>query len=198
MADRTIIMDLGIGNLSNVQKVVGGRITCKPGDIERADKIVLPGVGNFGDVMESLEPISGHIRDAASEGKYILGICLGMHLFFRSSEEGRGSGLDLIPGEVSRLRGVRIPHIGWNRVMIAKDSPLFEGIEDGSYFYFVHSYHPVPEKKEHVACTTRYGEPGDELEFVSAVRKDNVFGVQFHPEKSSLNGLKLLNNFREL
>ncbi len=193
----TVILDLGIGNLSNVQKVTGGKVTHDTDDISRAEKIILPGVGNFGDVMESLQTIKYDIIDAAKEDKYILGICLGMQLFFRTSEEGKGEGLGIMDGVVSRFRGVRTPHIGWNRLFMGRECPLFKGITDESYFYFVHSYFVEPEDIDCVAGTTVYGDE-DPVRFPSVVWERNIFGVQFHPEKSSSNGLRLLKNFKEL
>lgn len=192
------IVDLGIGNLANVRKALGGVITSDPYEIERADKIVLPGVGNFGAVMKRLEPLKGTILDAINEGKPFLGICLGMQLLFEWSEESEGKGLEVFKGNVVKFRGVRVPHIGWNQVFPAKECPLFEGIKNGSYFYFVHSYYVNPQDKEVIAAITDYESKGNKVVFPSAVCKDNVFGVQFHPEKSSKNGLRLLENFRRL
>ncbi len=189
------IVDLGIGNLANVRKALGGVITNDPYEIDRAEKIVLPGVGNFGAVMERLEPLRGVILDTINEGKPFLGICLGMQLLFEESEESPGSrGLGVFEGKVVRFRGVRTPHIGWNQVFPSKECPLFEGIKEGAYFYFVHSYYVNPRDEEVVAAKTDY----ESMVFTSAVCKDNVFGVQFHPEKSSKNGLRLLKNFRRL
>ncbi len=196
MSDGIIILDLGIGNLANVQNVTGGKIGHEIEDIERADRIILPGVGNFGEIMESLEPLRKSISDAVNEGKYILGICLGMQLFFDYSEEGNGNGLGLLDGCVSRFNGVRTPHIGWNQLFIKNNCPILEGIEDGGYFYFVHSYYVNPEYNDLVAGTTTYGERA--VTFPSVLWDDNIFGVQFHPEKSSKNGLRLLKNFKEL
>ncbi len=192
-----MILDFGIGNLSNVQKVTGGKVTHDTDDISRADKIILPGVGNFGDVMESLSSVKYHIVDAAKEGKYVLGICLGMQLFFGNSEEGDGEGLGIMDGSVKRFEGVRTPHIGWNRLLIRRECPLLQGINDGSYFYFVHSYFVQPKDTDCVVGTTVYGEEHT-VRFPSVVWEGNIFGVQFHPEKSSNNGLRLLKNFREL
>ncbi|ASJ17560.1 imidazole glycerol phosphate synthase subunit HisH [Thermococcus chitonophagus] len=188
------IVDLGVGNLANVRKALKGVITSDPYEIEKAEKIVLPGVGNFGAVMERLHPLKDVILEGIKEGKPFLGICLGLQLLFEESEESPGSrGLEVFKGKVVKLKGVRVPHIGWNQVWIRKDCPLFRGIKSGSYFYFVHSYHVVPQDEDIIVATTDYG-----LDFVSAVCKDNVFAVQFHPEKSSRNGLKLLENFRRL
>ncbi|WP_461864285.1 imidazole glycerol phosphate synthase subunit HisH, partial [Thermococcus sp.] len=136
----------------------------------------------------------GTILDAINEGKPFLGICLGLQLLFEWSEESEGKGLGVFKGNVMKFRGVRVPHIGWNQVWQKKDCPLFEGIKDGAYFYFVHSYHVNPQDKEIIAAVTDY----ESAIFPSAVCRDNIFGVQFHPEKSSKNGLRLLKNFRRL
>ncbi|NJE02811.1 imidazole glycerol phosphate synthase subunit HisH [Thermococcus sp. MV11] len=185
------IVDLGIGNLANVRKALGGKITGDPYEIERAEKIVLPGVGNFGAVMDRLEPLRGLILDAINDGKPFLGICLGLQLLFEGSEESPGKpGLGVFRGNVVRFRGVRTPHIGWNQLWKKGDCPLFEGIEDGAYFYFVHSYHAVPEE-DIVAGVTDYGP----VLFASALCRENIYAVQFHPEKSGRNGLTVMRNF---
>ncbi|NJE76204.1 imidazole glycerol phosphate synthase subunit HisH [Thermococcus sp. ES12] len=192
------IVDLGIGNLANVRKALGGRITGDPYEIERAEKIVLPGVGNFGAVMDRLEPLRGVILDAINDGKPFLGICLGLQLLFEGSEESLGKpGLRVFRGNVVRFRGVRTPHIGWNQLWKKGDCPLFEGIKDGAYFYFVHSYHAVPEE-DIVAGVTDYESKGQRVVFTSAVCRDSVYAVQFHPEKSGRNGLTVMRNFRGL
>ncbi len=193
------IVDLGIGNLANVRKALGGVVTSDPYEIERAEKVVLPGVGNFRAVMERLEPLRGVILDAINDGKPFLGICLGLQLLFGESEESPGSkGLGVLRGNVVRFRGVRTPHIGWNQLWKRRDSPLFEGIKDGAYFYFVHSYYALPEREEIIAGVTDYGSKGRGVVFTSAVWRDNVYGVQFHPEKSGRNGLRVMANFRGL
>jgi glutamine amidotransferase len=188
------IVDLGIGNLANVRKALGGKITGDPYEIERAEKLVLPGVGNFGAVMDRLEPLRGVILDAINDGKPFLGICLGLQLLFEGSEESPGKpGLGVFRGNVVRFRGVRTPHIGWNQLWKKNGCPLFEGIEDGAYFYFVHSYHAVPEE-DIVAGVTDYGP----VLFASALCRENIYAVQFHPEKSGRNGLTVMRNFRGL
>lgn len=192
------VIDLGIGNLANVRKALGGVITCDPYAIEGAEKIVLPGVGNFGAVMEKLEPLRGVIIDAINDGKPLLGICLGLQLLFDGSEESPGKpGLGVFRGKVVRFQGVRVPHIGWNQVWQRKECPLFEGIKDGAYFYFVHSYYALPEE-DVTAGVTDYESKGAKVVFTSAVCRENVYAVQFHPEKSGRNGLRLLENFRRL
>ncbi|MEO2151918.1 MAG: imidazole glycerol phosphate synthase subunit HisH [Thermococcus sp.] len=190
------IVDLGVGNLANVRKALGGMITSDPYEIERAEKLVLPGVGNFGAVMERLEPLRGVILDAINDGKPFLGICLGLQLLFEGSEESPGEpGLGVFRGRVVRFRGVRTPHIGWNQLWKRKECPLFEGIRDGAYFYFVHSYYAEPEE-DVTAGVTDYESKGRKVVFTSAVWRDNVYAVQFHPEKSGRNGLILMRNFR--
>ena len=191
------IVDLGIGNLANVRKALGGVITGDPYEIEKAEKLVLPGVGNFGAVMERLEPLKGVILDAINDGKPFLGICLGLQLLFEGSEESEGKGLGVLRGEVVRFQGVRTPHIGWNQLWKRKDCPLFEGIKDGAYFYFVHSYYAVPEE-DIVAGVTDYESKGTRIVFTSAVCRENLYAVQFHPEKSGKNGLTVMRNFRGL
>ncbi|WP_297515568.1 imidazole glycerol phosphate synthase subunit HisH [Thermococcus sp.] len=192
------VVDLGVGNLANVRKALGGVITSDPYEIERAEKLVLPGVGNFGAVMERLEPLRRVILDAINEGKPFLGICLGLQLLFEGSEESPGKpGLRVFRGQVVRFQGVRTPHIGWNQLWKRKDCPLFEGIRDGAYFYFVHSYYAEPDE-DVTAGVTDYESKGRKVVFTSAVWRDNVYAVQFHPEKSGRNGLILMRNFRRL
>jgi glutamine amidotransferase len=192
------VVDLGIGNLANVRKAVGGTVTNDPYEIEKAEKIILPGVGNFGAVVERLEPLRGVILDAINEEKPFLGICLGLQLLFEGSEESPGSeGLGVFKGRVVKFRGVRTPHIGWNQLWKRGECPLFEGIRDGAYFYFVHSYYAAPEEEVAVGVTD-YESKGSRVVFTSAVWRDNVYAVQFHPEKSGSNGLRVMGNFRRL
>jgi glutamine amidotransferase len=194
------ITDYDMGNLRSVQKAferVGAHaeITRDPAVIESADGLVLPGVGAFGVCMDHLreyrlvEPIKSFI----ATGRPFFGICLGLQLLFEESEEfGSSKGLGVIRGKVVRFpetSGLKVPHMGWNNASLAGKSPLLEGIDDGTYFYFVHSYYVVPE--EDVAVTkTGYG-----LEFVSSIEKGNIFATQFHPEKSQSAGLRILKNF---
>jgi len=199
---RTVVIDYGMGNLRSVSKAleyVGfGEVvvSSNPGVVGSAEVLVLPGVGAFGDAMENLrslglvEPIRKHIE----RGKPFLGICLGLQLLFeRSHEHGLHEGLGILKGEVRLLPPrVRVPHIGWNQLWKKKESPLLKGIKDGEFFYFVHSYVVEPEEEEVVLTTTDYG-----VDFVSSVWVDNLFAVQFHPEKSQRKGLELLKNFRE-
>ena len=187
------IVDLGIGNFSNVAKAVDGKVTADQYEIEKAEKIVLPGVGSFHTVASELERLRGVLLDRISEGIPVLGICLGMQVLTEDSEEGSGKGLGVIPGRTVRLTGKRLPHIGWNSVRFKKSQCLFEDIDDNSYFYFVHTYRiDVPEE-----FIQAYSEHDAEI-FPAAIKKDNIYGVQFHPEKSGENGKKLLRNFSKM
>jgi glutamine amidotransferase len=202
------IIDYDMGNLKSVHKAfesVGHRamITRDPQAIAEASHVVLPGVGAFGDCMRNLEryglvePVLGALR----AGKPFLGICLGFQLLFSESEEfGTHRGLGVIPGRVVRFPSggsatpMKVPHMGWNSIAIGKRigkrSPVLEGVPDGSFMYFVHSYYVVPADQS-VACTmTDYGRP-----FVSSVARDNIFACQFHPEKSQSAGLRIIRNF---
>ncbi len=188
------IVDYGVGNIRSIQKAVeyvGGRavITKERRVIERGDGIILPGVGAFKPAMERLEGIKDVIVNAEVP---VLGICLGMQLFATESEErGLHKGLNVIPGRVVRLPdGVgKIPHMGWNSIRIVRYHEILDGVEDGSYVYFVHSYHMVTSE-ENVITKTEYG-----IEFVSGVSRDNFVGFQFHPEKSGRVGLRIIENF---
>jgi imidazole glycerol-phosphate synthase subunit HisH len=196
------IIDYGMGNLHSVSKAVErlGYEAVVTGDAEQilgADGAILPGVGAFGDAMEHLSE-SG-LRDVviryAETGKPLLGICLGMQLLFSSSEEyGDHEGLSLLPGTVVRFRGdYKVPHMGWNRLNYKHNgSPIFRGIEEG-HVYFVHSYHAKPERESDLLAVTDYHQP-----VTAIVGKDNVYGMQFHPEKSGDIGMKLLDNFLKM
>lgn len=198
------IVDYGMGNLRSVEKGfhkigIDARITRNPMLIEDARGIVLPGVGAFRDCMRNLVEASliDSIIRVIEKGKPYLGICLGLQILFTESEEfGFTKGLNLLKGKVVRFRfdqeDLKIPHMGWNNIKIKKRPPLLDGIEDNSFFYFVHSYYVVPEDREIIATTTDYG-----LEFTSMIWKDHIFATQFHPEKSQSNGLRILKAFGE-
>jgi glutamine amidotransferase len=190
-----------MGNLHSVSKAVERlghtyTVTSDKQEILQADKAILPGVGAFGDAMGYLRE-SG-LKDTAlayaASGKPMLGICLGMQLLFTQSEEhGTNEGLNLLPGQVVRFRGdYKVPHMGWNRLTFVQQSPLFHGIEEG-HVYFVHSYHAQPENTSDLLATTDYYQP-----VTAIVGRDNVYGMQFHPEKSGEIGMKLLGNFLNL
>lgn len=196
------VTDYGAGNLRSVVKAferLGHRVvvTSEADAIRRASAVILPGVGAAGHTMRSLETLGlvEPIREAIAAGKPFFGVCLGLQVLLDGSEEGGWQQcLGIIPGAVRRLpTGVKVPHMGWNRVKLRVDLPLFEGIPDGSFFYFVHSYYVEPASAEFVAATTDYG-----LTFCSVAVKDNVVATQFHPEKSGSVGLKLYDNFVRL
>lgn len=195
------IVDYGMGNLRSVSKAfeaVGHQaiVTRDTAAIQNASHVVLPGVGAFGDCMSNLRQygLIEPIQTAIQSGKPFLGICLGFQLLFTESEEfGRHEGLDIFPGKVrafSRNQPLKVPHMGWNQVHIRRPCPLFEGIVDGTHWYFVHSFFVEPADKEITATTTMYGIP-----FTSSIWKDNVVACQFHPEKSQSSGLRLIRNF---
>lgn len=196
------IIDYGMGNLRSVQKgfeKVGfaAEVTADPDVVRKADKVVLPGVGAFGDAMENLRR-AGMIEiidETVKNGKPFLGICLGLQLMFDSSEEGGyHEGLKIFSGHVKLLPpGLKVPHMGWNQIEIQKKAPILKGIPDGSMFYFVHSYYVAPSDPEVITTLTEYG-----MKFTSIASSGNVFGIQFHPEKSSTLGLNILKNFGEL
>ena len=191
-----------MGNLRSVQKAfeaVGAqaRVSHMVGDILSADKIVLPGVGAMGPAMQKLQELAltGPIRKVVSDGKPFLGICLGMQLLFdRSSEGGFAEGLKILPGSVERFTDLKIPHMGWNQVKAGScGEKMFHGLSADVNMYFCHSYFVKPGDPAIAAGMTDYG-----IDFVSAVVRDNVWGVQFHPEKSQKAGLQILKNFAQL
>jgi glutamine amidotransferase len=199
------LIDYGSGNLRSVEKAlrsVGADVlvTPRPADVLEADGVVLPGVGAFDDCVNALarQEMLGACKQVIDAGRPFLGICVGYQALFERSDEYNScaAGLGVFEGNVARFReqpGLKIPQIGWNRLEIARpDCPIFRGIPDGSYVYFVHSYHPVPRDPSVVASWTAYGE-----RFASAVWRENVFATQFHPEKSQDIGLRLLRNFVE-
>ena len=196
-----VLIDAGTGNLRSVQKALeslGAEVcrTADPQDISSAGKVVLPGVGAFGDFMSGMRErgLEQAVKDVVRRGILLLGICVGMQVLFEIGEEmGEHAGLGLLPGRVLRfpeLLGVKIPHTGWNQIEASKDAPLFAGIPPGAYVYFNHSYYCQPSEASDVSAVTDYG-----LSYACAVGRGNVFGVQFHPEKSQRVGLKILENF---
>ncbi len=174
-------------------------ITSDPAEMERADKLVLPGVGAFGDAIAELKRrhLVEPIRAAVASGKPFLGICLGLQLLFDVGYEGgEYEGLGILPGKVVRFNvpaEYKVPHMGWNQLSIRRPAPLLAGLPDGAYCYFVHSYYVVPDDPQVVATETNYPEP-----FCSMIWRDNLFATQFHPEKSQRDGLRMLQNFAEL
>jgi len=204
------IIDYEMGNLRSVEKAFekldfAARVSADPQDIASADKVVLPGVGAFRDCIGNLrdggfvEPLLAHV----AAGKLLLGICVGMQMLFDESEEfGRHRGLGLIPGKVVRFPSgmiengeqLKVPHMGWNNISIQQPSPLFAGIEDDSFVYFVHSYYCAAENPDDVAASCNYGK----VQFCASVWHDNILATQFHPEKSQEIGLRIFKNFGEM
>jgi glutamine amidotransferase len=218
------VVDYGLGNLRSVTRGLERAnaevsVVDDPGELDDADGIVLPGVGAFGDGMENAGPFRDALVDAADDGRPLFGICLGMQMLLSGSEEaeragqGDARGLDLIPGRNVRFKGdVKVPHMGWNDLDVVRDHPLVDGVAqrptdrpsgqsprggsvDGEYAYFVHSYYAKPEDESHVVAETGYG-----TDFPAIVANDegNVFGTQFHPEKSGETGLRILRNFVDI
>lgn len=193
---KAVIFDYGVGNLLSLRCALEKAglevsIGTTGKELAEADAIALPGVGSFTPAAEKLEAVKEVIQNKVSEGTPLLGICLGMQLFFDSSEEGPGAGLGFFKGRVMRLQGdLKIPHMGWNTLEISKPCELFDGIKEGTYVYFVHSLYPAPADESIVCTKTFYGKT-----FASAVSGRNVYGTQFHPEKSGEAGLQILRNF---
>lgn len=199
-----VIIDYGAGNLRSVCNAlehlgVPHIISSDSSEIASADGVILPGVGAFGQAMHEIggRGMTDAVKKVALSGKPFLGICVGMQLFFESSEENPGvPGLGLMPGKVVRFReadGLKIPHMGWNRIKIIRQNPILEGLLVDSYMYFVHSYCALAEKREHVSATSEYG-----MLFDAAVGKGMLLGVQFHPEKSGELGHAILRKFAAL
>jgi len=198
------IIDYGMGNLRSVEKAfeyVGHRafVAKHPTGVSDASHVVLPGVGGFPECMKNLENTGmiDAVYKSIESGKQFLGICLGLQLLFSESEEfGCHNGLNILEGRVVRFtpgHEFKVPHMGWNQIMIKREVPLLKGIPDNSFVYFVHSYYVIPSDKEIISTQSDYGG-----EFVSSVWKDNIFACQFHPEKSQEIGLRILKNFGDI
>jgi glutamine amidotransferase len=198
------IIDYDAGNLKSVEKALyhlgqETLITRNRDEILYADKVILPGVGSFGDAMEKLHSFDlvDTLKEVANQKKPFLGICLGLQLLFERSDEANGvDGLGILEGEILRIpdcKGLKIPHMGWNSLDINPNAKLFQGIDNSSYVYFVHSFYLKAKNENEVAATTHYS-----TLIHASVEKDNIFACQFHPEKSGEVGLKILKNFAEL
>jgi glutamine amidotransferase len=196
---RIAVIDCGVGNLRSIASALR-RVGAEPSFVRKSeeatnfDGIILPGVGAFRSAFESIDPQP--LLKGINGGIPVLGICLGLQMLFSSSEEGGGTikGLEVMKGTVRRIRlAPKLPHIGWNTISIAKESPLLEGIANGSFFYFVHSYACLDVDADYCSAVTDYGQ-----KFVSVATRGSVFGTQFHPEKSGIMGLKVLLNFTEV
>ena len=195
------VVDYGMGNLMSVSKALAGLydnvcVTNSKNKIDNASAVVLPGVGAFGDAIKNLNKLKlvNTVVNSINSGKPFLGICLGLQLLFtKSVEEGNWQGLNLVKGVVKKFplsSGLKIPHMGWNRIIIRDKRGIFENVPDRSFVYFVHSYYGVPGEKGIAASETDYG-----IRFVSSIARDNIFACQFHPEKSQKIGLTILKNF---
>ncbi len=196
------IVDYHLNNLRSMENTLGRlghrvRVTSDADDVRTAQKLILPGVGAFPDAMRNLEALGlkGPLIERVEAGTPLLGVCLGMHLLFDQSEEfGSNRGLGLIPGSVRRLPGgIHIPHMGWNQLEPRRPDPLLNGIEGGSFVYFVHSYYAAPDETDIIIAETDYG-----IAFPSMVARGNIRATQFHPEKSQHVGERILDNFARL
>lgn len=197
------IIDYGVGNLRSVQKALesigySAQITNNPKEIREGGALILPGVGAFGDAMVCLKQsgLVEEINNSIKAGKPFLGICLGLQLLLDESCEGDEitEGLGLFSGKVEKLTGnLKVPHMGWNQLYFSQNSPLFANVEEGSFVYFVHSYYVNPKDTSTILATTPYG-----IDIPVALGRDNVYAVQFHPEKSRDIGLQILKNFGEM
>jgi glutamine amidotransferase len=193
-----VIVDYGIGNLFSLRLALqnvgfDATVSSSKEKLQNAELMVLPGVGNFSVASMNLEPLRETILERVADGVPILGICLGMQLIFSRSQEGEGRGLDILAGSSIRLPNhVKTPHMGWNTLNIVRQSRLLEGVENESYVYFVHSYYPDPAAEDVKVAETVYG-----TTFTSVVELRNIFGTQFHPEKSGLTGSRILRNIFE-
>ncbi|MEM2309249.1 MAG: imidazole glycerol phosphate synthase subunit HisH [Candidatus Bathyarchaeia archaeon] len=197
MMPKATIINYGVGNLFSIKcslERAGFKVGFHPGenvDLRDSDAIVLPGVGNFGAGAKNIEGVKVKLLEAIGDGIPVLGVCLGMQLLFEGSEESPERGLGILGGRVIRLpRGVKIPHMGWNSLSIVKQVSLLEDISVKDLFYFVHSYHAAPKDRDVIAAETEYG-----TRFPSVIVQGNIFGVQFHPEKSGKPGERILRNF---
>ncbi len=193
---KAVIFDYGVGNLLSLKTALEkagftASIGTSAKDLAKADAIALPGVGSFTAASSKLDAVKETLQTKVKEGTPLLGICLGLQLFFEESEEGPGVGLAFFKGRNVQLPStVKVPHMGWNTLNIVRQNELLEGIAEGTYVYFVHSLYPVPKDQSIICTTTKYG-----TTFTSAVASKNIYGTQFHPEKSGDVGLKILKNF---
>ncbi len=193
---KAVIFDYGVGNLLSLKTALekaglDAVIGTSAKDLADADALALPGVGAFSPAAKKLESVKETLRNKIEAGTPLIGICLGLQLFFEASEEGPGKGLTLFKGKTVQLPStVKVPHMGWNTLNFVKQNELFDGIAEGAYVYFVHSLYPVPVDKNIVVSQTEYG-----TKFTSAVACKNIYGTQFHPEKSGDLGLQILKNF---
>ena len=196
---KAVIFDYGVGNLLSLRTALEkagleASVGATAKELSGADAIALPGVGAFTPAAAKLKSVKETLIKKIQSGTPLLGICLGLQLFFEASEEGPGIGLALFKGKTVQLpNSVKVPHMGWNTLNIIKQNQLFDGVKEGSYVYFVHSLYPVPQDKNIVCTQTEYG-----TTFTSSIASKNIYGTQFHPEKSGEIGLKILQNFAKV
>jgi glutamine amidotransferase len=193
------IIDYGVGNLFSIEcalKRIGLRVrlASSPQELGKIDAAVLPGVGNFKIASKNIQPLKSAIVELLEKGVPLLGVCLGMQLLFEESEESEGEGLHLLRGRVMGFpQSVKTPHMGWNTLKILRQNELLNGIDEDSYFYFVHSYYPAPEDQRVAIAKTEYG-----VDFTSVLASGNIYATQFHPERSGKDGALILRNFAEI
>ena len=193
---KAAIIDYGVGNIFSIKcslEKVGFNVVIRSGKqrLKDVDAVVLPGVGNFRVGAENLREVKSELLELISGGVPVLGICLGMQLLFERSDESSGAGLSILNGMVVRLpKTVRIPHMGWNTLNMIKHVDILDGISGKDYFYFAHSYYAIPASRNVIAAETEYG-----IRFASVISHKNIFGVQFHPEKSDGSGERIIKNF---
>ncbi|MEM2924879.1 MAG: imidazole glycerol phosphate synthase subunit HisH [Methanocellales archaeon] len=196
---KAVLINYGVGNLYSIKRSlerIGFNVIISSDKqiLSGMDAIVLPGVGNFRAGAEKIKKIKSELFEAVRKGIPILGICLGMQLLFEASDESPGKGLSILSGRVVRLpESVKIPHMGWNTLEDIKPIDILDGLGEEDYFYFAHSYHAVPVNNDIIAAKTEYG-----TKFTSVITQKNIFGVQFHPEKSGKSGEQLIKNFRKI
>lgn len=197
---RIVIVDYGVGNIFSIknsfEKIpnVSIDVSCDTTRINKSDALVLPGVGSYKIASDTLKGLKESLKKNSENGKIIFGICLGLQLFFKESEEATGSGLDLIDGKVKELpSNVKVPHMGWNTFQLDRETDLLNGLETDSFFYFNHSYYVDPNDNNVTIATTDYG-----TDFPAIIHHDNILGTQFHPEKSGVCGFAVINNLIDM
>ena len=196
---RAVIINYGVGNLFSIKRSLeragfNVAISSDKRGLSGIDAIVLPGVGNFGAGAENIKRIRNKLLELIEKGIPVLGVCLGMQLLFEESEESSGAGLRVLSGKVIKLpSSVRIPHMGWNTLKDIRPTDVLDGIGEEDYFYFAHSYYAAPANKDIIVAKTEYG-----VKFASVIAQKNIFGVQFHPEKSGKSGEQLIKNFLKI
>jgi len=194
---KILIIDTGTGNLKNAAKAFGAEVASCEREIRRADKLVFPGVGTFDTVMRNIHHLKDAILEHIQRQKPFFGICIGMQILFERSEEGCKKGLGIFKGTVVRIKNAKTPHMGWNNLIIARDSRILKNLSEKDFFYFVHSFYAEPKNIETSAFAQHFSEYGC-INICSVIEENNIFLTQFHPEKSYLSGEKIIENFRRI